>query len=138
MLAGLEGMNARTVALVLLAWSCGSPKPQTCTAPTERACHPAAAGGQLTPEQLRADCSAGEACVSDGADGGFCMADTFSRATQADGGQVVLRFAGTCSGCGTCRFSCGGFAGFSCPSACVADGPAPPCCDQISTCTVRR
>ena len=122
--------------LTLLGAACGS-RPSTCTNPTSPRCTPAS--GRV-PAQTT--CEVGKLCLSDGADGGFCVPDTKFRLHEADGGEVrgsdggllFSPISGTCNGCGTCRFNTGGFVGFTAPAGCVQEGPDPGCCDQTSTC----
>lgn len=103
----------------------------------------ALAGCNCSPKECRAldacvfgdggsgpgSCDAGRLCIPGTDGGGLCAALDFS----SGGGN----FLGTCDPCGTCTFSCGGFAGYSCPMNCRGStdpfGGGP---DSISQCTV--
>jgi hypothetical protein len=130
-------MLLRLVGLLMFA-ACGARQPlPECPVPIVPACDAPASG---TTGQ--GSCAAGSVCVT-----GFCLPEAPFRwriadggfATSPDGGPQFLRVWGTCNGCGVCRFTTGGIAGFAAPEGCVADGPeVSECCDRTSSCTFRH
>ncbi len=122
--------------------ACGAPQPlPACPLPTVPRCEP------VSGTTGQGSCAAGSVCIAGEAGGGFCLPETPFRwriadggfATTPDGGPQFLRVSGSCNGCGVCRFTTGGIAGFAAPEACVSDGlEVAECCDRSSSCTFRH
>jgi hypothetical protein len=154
-------MRARLIVVLLVGVSCGrtglfdedgvgvssesTPGPGdtgTCAAP-RTACTRGPRPATRTREWLRGTCEADLFCLprdarqcdlSDGQCDGHCVFLDFG---PSPGGLPTTRVYGSCPACGQCTLTCGGVAGWECPTNCAAAALSPiGLVDSASQCFV--